>query len=167
MGDIDERIQRLPQELCDQIYIDVFTPLSNRVEISHQYRVPALLHVSHDSRDVFATQYYSNHGIYFVSDDETLLFRWLRALPKHHLRMLREVRLINQSLMDAGITRYIGPNSRFNVGTRKDFAWTAGEVLRRSVNGRLENVGLELREGVLRVEQHFINEAERVDVVVC
>ena len=167
MNDLSFALQRLPRELCDQIFNDVFTSDSTTVRIDRSHKLPTELRVSCATRELFAGSYYGSPNKHFISDNDWLLIYWLRSLPECHFQLLKDVRLVNRSLLDEGIARYIGPGRRFNC-SRKDFAVTNGVNLKKRLKMKLLGLHeVHFWEKIFRVEQHFKNENGEEEVVLC
>lgn len=101
------RMGRLPQELYNEIFEDVFTArtgvrnLTKNKRDSHYYLDFKLLHVSRASRALYASTYYGNKSTFqfdtalynstSFQHDTTRLHSWLKMLPELHRALLYEV----------------------------------------------------------------------------
>lgn len=65
--------------------------------ITHSYRPPALLQVSRESRQKFATTYYGSSNV-FVSSDADSMKRWLQKLNRHHRALVQTVIYVDGSI---------------------------------------------------------------------
>jgi hypothetical protein len=158
-------LHRLPQELFDHVYNDVFTAPACRINVRHSYRLPHLLSVSSASRKQFAKSYY--YTTLFIVDNDVDLHIWLRSLAvAGHLQLLREVRFMNRSLLDAGVSRLQGPLDGHHKYRRTAAEQHAAHMLAR-LRRNLKEAGLELPWSALKLEQHFINDSGVEDVIVC
>ena len=93
--DLARRVQDLPGELYNIIYEYTFTVGPGERKISKTYQPPSLLTVDRASRKLFAKSYYGSSGSSFVHNrngTKEVLIRWLRSLPRRHLRLLNEVK---------------------------------------------------------------------------
>ena len=158
-------LHKLPQELYDAVYNNVFTAPARRIDTGHTYRPPHLLWISSASRKQFAKSYY--HGSIFVIDHDVDLHLWLHSVAAAgHLQLLREVRFINRSLLDAGVSRLQGPLDgyhRYRSIAAEQHAMNMLARLRRN----LKEDRIELPRSVLKLEQHFINDIGEEDVIIC
>lgn len=165
MDNLTVLLRRLPQELYDHIYNNAFTAPICRVDVSHNYTTPHLLSVSCASRKQFAESYYAN--TIFVVDHDRDLHQWLRRVAASgHLHLLREVRFLNRTLLDRGVSRLQGPLDGTHLYRRIAAEQHAGLMLAR-LRRNLEEDGLELPRSVLQLEQHFMNDIGDQDVLVC
>ena len=73
-------VEGLPQELLDVIWYLTFSPTAQTttISITTSSKPPTELKVDRTSRDVFATEIYSN--VEFVADDMDVVCHWLRQL---------------------------------------------------------------------------------------
>ena len=162
---MDHLLHRLPQELYDHIYNEVFTASTRRIDVSHSYSAPQLLSVSSASRKQFAKSYY--HNTIFVFDNDVDLHLWLRRIAASgHLQLLREVRFLNRSLLDLGVSRLQGPLDGSHEYRRIAAEQHAGLMLAR-LRRNLKEDGLELPPSALKLEQHFVNDVGDLDLIVC
>lgn len=73
-------MQRLPQELFDKIYDDVFTaPDGSRVAFSRGFHYPVQFHISKTSRKKFAASYFGNSTFVFEIGKH---FAWTGSVHK-------------------------------------------------------------------------------------
>lgn len=167
MAELAIRLEALPRELHDQIFLEVFTSDSKTVRIDRSYKPPTELRVSSATRELFAASYYSYPNKSFISDDEWLFIWWLRALPECHFQLLKDARLVSRSLLDEGIARYVGPGRRFNR-SRKDFAVEIGTNRKNGMRMKLSGLHrLDSWDEIVWVEQHFKNESGEEEVILC
>jgi hypothetical protein len=145
------RLQRLPQELCDLILLEVFTPDDQTVEIdTHEikpnHRPPKFLSINSLTRDIYAKAYYGGHDSSFILHvpqgfDTSLAMQWLKSLTPAHLSMMRRLMFI-----------YRDPIK----GDPKIFGRRARQSLRRhleqSLKKRLTNNGIEIADQQIGVE---------------
>ena len=164
MDSLNILLHRLPQELYDHIYDEVFTAPSTRIDISRNYSELHLLSVSRVSREQFAKSYYQN--TIFVVDHDKDLHLWLRAVAgSGHLQLLQEVRFVNRSLLDPGVSRLQGPLDGSHLYRRIAAEQHAVLVLAR-LQRNLKGDGLELPQNVLKLEQHFVNDLGEQDLLI-
>lgn len=158
-------LHTLPQELYDNVYGEVFTASVRRVNIRHSYRPPHLLAVSSASRKQFAKSYYYN--TLFVVDNDVDLHLWLHSVAvAGHLQLLREVRFLNRSLLDPGVSRLQGPLDGHHKYRSIAAEQHAAHMLAR-LRRNLKEARLELPQSALKLEQHFINDIGDEDVIIC
>lgn len=92
MDETSKRVQDLPRELFDKIYVETFTADGKSCKIDDNYTPPKLLQIDRASRALFAQSYYDQTT--FVFDNSSKLKNWLRSLHRKHRVFLREVRMI-------------------------------------------------------------------------
>lgn len=100
---LQAHLGRLPQEIFDMIYNEVFTarPAVRRVRRPDikgytTHRVPHLMHVSKATRMKFAISYYSNSV--FVFPEPYDCFAWLGSVLPEYRKLLRDIRYIVSDL---------------------------------------------------------------------
>jgi hypothetical protein len=96
-GELNRRIQSLPQELFDMIYDFTFTAVATvpRITIDEHYRPPALLRVDPIPRRAFAKVCYGLNELHPDFDDildDKVMKAWLRSIPKEHRVYVRKIR---------------------------------------------------------------------------
>ncbi|CAK3924817.1 Hypothetical predicted protein [Lecanosticta acicola] len=100
-----ERLEKLPQELYNEIYNWTFTANTRNRDIDRgrqeTFIAPdsgTLLQVDHLSRQQFAASYYGGEHVVFVAHDSNANVgswrRWLQTVPAEHRHMIRELRII-------------------------------------------------------------------------
>lgn len=99
MDNLANRVQSLPQEIFDKIYLQVFTHSDpgERVLVTSSYKPPTLLAVDRATREAFAENYFSRN--IFVLEISRPMYemsatgkKWLRSLSTKHSAHIREVR---------------------------------------------------------------------------
>lgn len=165
MDSLTRLLHALPQELIDQIYNEVFTAPPRRVHIATAYTLPHLLTVTSASRTQYAKSYYQN--TLFIVDNDLDLHAWLRRLAGcGHLGLLKQVHFRNRSLLDPGVSRLQGPLDRSHLYRSIAARQHGSHLLARLRRNLSADDGLELAPGVLRLEQHFVDDFRAEDVVV-
>lgn len=107
------------------------------------------------------------HETIFIIDYDVYLHLWLRGVAlSGHLSLLREVRFLNRSLLDAGVSRLQGPLDGYHRYRKLAAEQHAVNMLAR-LRRNLKEDGLELPQSVLKLEQHFINDSGDEEVVIC
>lgn len=90
---LDQRIQKLPQELRDMIKDFTFTPSFNTRRIDKHYTPPSLLQVDRASRLQFGQSYYGGDSI-FNFEDRKILCRYVKHLDDSHQELIKTFRLL-------------------------------------------------------------------------
>ena len=92
MDELTQRVQDLPGEVFNRILNLVFTCQPGTYEVNANYKPPALLGVSSDTRLVFGTTYYSSSA--FVFDDKELIGKWLNSIGPDHKTVMKEIHFV-------------------------------------------------------------------------
>lgn len=97
------QLQRIPQEIFDMIWNEVWIckPTIRRVRRSltsgrSYHHVPHLMHVSRDTRHMFAISYYSNSV--FIFPEPYDCFAWLGCVMPEYRKLLKDIRYIVSDL---------------------------------------------------------------------
>lgn len=83
-------MQRLPQEIFDNIYQLVFTAASEPRQIDKHYRPPVQLQVDRASRKTFARIYYGDNSTFVL--DSSIQIQWACSLPAAHFDKITRIR---------------------------------------------------------------------------
>lgn len=138
-AELDDRIQKLPQELQDWIKDLVIADgmPSDFVDVKEDYKPPLGLQIDHKSREKFAKEYYRlvAHRVVKIpyGEERDTLFGsldcaygimklWLRKLSSSHLQLLETVQFDLAVIEDRD--GELGPNGQDPLEECK-FAWTA------------------------------------------
>lgn len=143
---LPELVQRLPQELYDEIYKLTFTAEPDTVvNIEHVNPFSAMLHVDARSREIFAESYYSTTHFTFKygpHKDLSFLYRWFGTLSDRHNHLVSSlVAKMDMHMLDTS-------HRASYINTQKNFA--ADEFL--AVSRWLGGVALVEMKHVLRIQ---------------
>lgn len=165
MDDFAILLNRLPQELIDIIWEEVFTAPVQRVHVGRGYRPPHLLLVNSSSRQQFAKSFYNN--TIFIVDHDLDLEVWLDEVEASgHTDLLKELRFLNRSLLDPCVSRLQAPLDRSHLYRRVAAEQHGAHMLARLRRNLSKTYGERRRYRMLRLEQHFINDDGFEDVIV-
>ena len=113
------RIQDLPREPWCRVLFFVFVAGESERVIGPSYRPPKLLAVNRMFSKMHAESYYNGLTATFNPGNDLMAMTWLKALPKKHRNMLKEVKLIRS----VTITHHRGGDLENYMRFRRSMMW--------------------------------------------